>query len=101
MVQEEDIVQEFDIDPTPALTFSVDVTYVMSPHVTDVRYGGWTDSTYLFVLPRGGAAGKFDINFSSLEELNGVTYDVTAQPLYAIKVFQKACLVSQLQMFGS
>ena len=76
MVQQEDIVQEFDIDPTPAPTFSADATYVMSPHVTDVRYGGWTDNTYLFVLPRGGAAGKFDINFSTLEELNGVIYDL-------------------------
>jgi len=41
-----------------------------------VRYGGWTDSTYLFVVPRGGALCKFDINFSPLEELNGVAYDV-------------------------
>jgi len=93
MVQQEDIVQEFDIDPTPAPTFSADATYVMSPHVTDVRYGGWTDNTYLFVLPRGGAAGKFDINFSTLEELNGVILMCTAQRLYEMKVFQKACLV--------
>ena len=28
------------------------------------------------MVPRGGAAGKFDINFSPLEELNGVIYDV-------------------------
>jgi len=76
MVEEEDIVQAFDIDPTPAPTFIGDATYVISPDVTDVRYGGWTDNTYLFVVPRGGAAGKFDINFSPLEELNGVIYDV-------------------------
>jgi len=76
MVQHEEIVQEFDIDPTPAPTFSADATYVISPHVTDVRYGGWIHRTYLFVLPRGGATSKFDINFSTLEELNGVIYDV-------------------------
>jgi len=76
MVQEDDIVQEFDIDPTPAPTFNGDATYVISPNRTDVRYGGWTDNTYLFVVPRGGAAGKFDINFRPLEELNGVLYNV-------------------------
>ncbi|KAJ8433150.1 hypothetical protein Cgig2_007114 [Carnegiea gigantea] len=76
MVEEHHIVKVFDIDPTPAPSYTPLSTYVTSPHVTDVRYGGWTDNAYMFVLPRGHAMAKFDINYTTLEELDGVLYDI-------------------------
>ena len=76
MVEEEDIVEVFDIDPIPAPAYSPQTRYVISANVTNVRYGSWTDHTCLFVLPRGECATQFDINFRTLEELNGVIYDV-------------------------
>ncbi|KAJ8421572.1 hypothetical protein Cgig2_028556 [Carnegiea gigantea] len=78
MVEDEGIVQVFDIDPTPTPTYTPQSTCMISADVTNVRYGGWTDNTYLFVLRQGRAAGKFDINFSPLEELDGVMYDIHA-----------------------
>ena len=76
MVEEEDIVEAFDIDATPGPAYTPRTTYVISPNVSDVRYGGWTDHTCLFVLPKGQCAAQFDINFTTLEELNGVIYDI-------------------------
>jgi len=76
MVKEEDIIEVFDIDPIPASAYSPQTMYVISADVTDVRYGGWTDHTCLFVLPRGECAAQFDINFTTLEELDGVIYDI-------------------------
>jgi len=40
MVEEEDIVEVFDVDPIPTLAYSAQTTYVISDDVTDVRYGG-------------------------------------------------------------
>ncbi|KAJ8420536.1 hypothetical protein Cgig2_002958 [Carnegiea gigantea] len=68
-----EIVQVFDIDPTPAPTYTPQSTYMISADVTNIHYGGWTDNTIL-VCPTDAA--KFDINFTPLEELNGVMYDV-------------------------
>ncbi|KAJ8442479.1 hypothetical protein Cgig2_022362 [Carnegiea gigantea] len=76
MVEDEGIVQVFDIDPTPAPTYIPQSTYMISADVTNVHYGGWTDNTYLFVLHPGRDAAKFDINFTPLEALNGIMYDI-------------------------
>jgi len=76
MVKEEEIVEVFDIDPIPAPAYSPRTTYVILADVTDVRYGGLTDHTCLFVLSRDECAAQFDINFTTLEELDGVIYDI-------------------------
>ena len=54
MVEEEDIVQEFDIDPTPAPTFIGDATYVISPDVTDLCYGGGQTTRTCLWCPKEG-----------------------------------------------
>ncbi|KAJ8430662.1 hypothetical protein Cgig2_033818 [Carnegiea gigantea] len=76
MGEQDDIVKVFDIDPSPAPSYTLLSTYLISPNVTDVRFGGWTDTTYLFVLPQGPTTAKFGINYATLEELDGVIYDV-------------------------
>ncbi|KAJ8431547.1 hypothetical protein Cgig2_029576 [Carnegiea gigantea] len=79
MVERDGIVEAFDIDPTPPPNYTPPTTYFISGNVADVHYGGWTDKTHLFVLHRGVAAAQFDINYTSLEELNGVIYNIHAR----------------------
>ncbi|KAJ8441113.1 hypothetical protein Cgig2_006942 [Carnegiea gigantea] len=79
MVERDGIVEAFDIDPTLAPNYTSSTTYFILDNVTDIRYSGWTDETHLFVLHWGVAAAHFDINYTSLEELNGVIYDIYAR----------------------
>ena len=81
MVERDGIVEAFAIDPTPAPNYTPPTTYFISDNVTNVCYGGWTDEAHLFVLRRGVAAAHFDINYTSLEEVNGVIYDIHARTI--------------------
>ena len=42
-----------------------------------IRYGGWTDGTYLLALPPSREAAKLNIKLTTLNELNGVVYEVS------------------------
>ncbi|KAJ8419729.1 hypothetical protein Cgig2_016201 [Carnegiea gigantea] len=79
MVERDGIVEAFDINPTSAPNYTPPTTYFISDNVTDVRYDGWTDETHLFVLHCGVAAAHFEINYTSLEELNSIIYDIYAR----------------------
>ena len=43
---------------------------------SNVEYGGWTNSTYLHVIPPGDASAKVSIRCTPLDSLDGVTYNV-------------------------
>ena len=66
----------FDIDPTLALSYTPQSTYLILPNVTDVHCSGWMGNTCLFVLPGERAAAKFEINFMTLEELDAIMCDI-------------------------
>ncbi|KAJ8428679.1 hypothetical protein Cgig2_006353 [Carnegiea gigantea] len=74
--EREGLVQAFDIEPTLAPSYVPQLPRIISPHVCNIRYGGWTDNTYLFILPSGRQAAAIDINMSTLEELDGVLYNI-------------------------
>ena len=70
------LLQVFNIDPTPTPMYVPQTPHVIHPHVSDIRYDGWMDNTYLFVLCSGREAVAVDVNMSTLEELDGVLYDI-------------------------
>ncbi|KAJ8428009.1 hypothetical protein Cgig2_032346 [Carnegiea gigantea] len=67
----------YDIDPTPASAFIPQLRAKVTSVVNTVCYGGWTDDTYLFTLPPGREAAKLTIRLTTLNELNGVVYEVS------------------------
>ncbi|KAJ8439435.1 LOW QUALITY PROTEIN: hypothetical protein Cgig2_021549 [Carnegiea gigantea] len=77
MVEGEGIVWVFDIDPTPAPTYTPQSTYMISADVTNVCYVGRTTHTCSSYV-KEGLQVSFDINFTPLEELDGVMYDIHA-----------------------
>lgn len=79
MSEREGLLQVYDIDPTPAPTYVPQPARVLNPNVTDIQYGGWTDNTNLFVLRSGTEAAAVNINMCTLEELDGVVYNIHAR----------------------
>ncbi|KAJ8437857.1 hypothetical protein Cgig2_002991 [Carnegiea gigantea] len=69
--------EAYDIDPTPAPAFIPQVRYQLTSVVNTIRYGGWTDDTYLFAFPPGREAAKLNIMLTILNELNSVVYEVS------------------------
>ncbi|KAJ8432414.1 hypothetical protein Cgig2_013828 [Carnegiea gigantea] len=67
----------YDIDPMPAPTFIPQLLSEVTSVVNTVRYGGWTDDTYLFTLPSGREAAQLNIRLTTLNELNSVMYEVS------------------------
>ena len=47
--------------------------------MTIVQYGGWTDDTYLHVIPREREGAKVDITLRTLQQLDGVVYNMEAR----------------------
>jgi len=39
-----------------------------------IEYGGWIDSTYVHVIPRGHAGANVNVHVRTLEELDGMVY---------------------------
>jgi len=76
VVQPYGVVKAFDIDPIPRPCYTPTATLVTSSSIEVVKYGGWTDNTYLHILPAGDESGKVSISATIVEQLDGVTYNV-------------------------
>ncbi|KAJ8430058.1 hypothetical protein Cgig2_011593 [Carnegiea gigantea] len=73
MAEREGLVQAFDIDPP---TYVPQLPRIISPHVCNIRYGGWMDNMYLFVLRSRHQVAAIDVDMTMLEELDSVLYDI-------------------------
>ncbi|KAJ8436968.1 hypothetical protein Cgig2_012255 [Carnegiea gigantea] len=70
------MLEVYDIDPTPTPAFIPQLRSEVTSVVKTVHYGGCMDDTYLFTLPSGREAAKLNIRLTTLNELNGVVYEV-------------------------
>ena len=48
-------------------------------------YGGWTDSTYVHVIPPGDATAKVSIRCTPIDSLEGVTYNVAMTSITSMR----------------
>jgi len=62
VVERYGLMEAFDIDPIPTPCFSPTSTLVNSRSIEAVEYGGWTNSTYVHVIPPGDASAKVSIH---------------------------------------
>jgi len=85
IVERDGILQAFDIDPTPHPSFSPQPALVTSVTKHAIHYGGWTDDTYIHVVPPGCAGVKVNVMAGVVEELDGVTYDVQFTPITCVR----------------
>jgi len=76
VVESDGLVEAFDIDPTPAPSFNPHPALVTSSPMETVQYGGWTDASYVHVLPPGSAGAKVNVTAMVVEQLDGVAYNV-------------------------
>ncbi|KAJ8421661.1 hypothetical protein Cgig2_014342 [Carnegiea gigantea] len=82
VLEKEDVIKAYDIDPTLAPMYIPLTQLQVTQMVTKIRYGGWTDDTYIFVAPPRRVAMKFEVTLTTLNKLNGVIDDVrSAQTL--------------------
>ncbi|KAJ8435884.1 hypothetical protein Cgig2_010917 [Carnegiea gigantea] len=59
-----------------ALAFNPQLRSQVTSVMKTIHYGGWTDDTYLLALPPGREAAKLNIKLTTLNELNGIIYEV-------------------------
>ena len=82
--------QAYNIKLTPTSCYTPEVQMSISSRVLDIQYGGWTDDTYVFVLPSGQSAAMFEVKLKIMNELNRVMYKLsnimTSLPLGGMSV---------------
>ena len=61
IVERDGQLEAFDIDPTPSPSFTLQPKLLTSTAMQDAQYGGWSDATYVHVLPPGSAVTKVNI----------------------------------------
>jgi len=85
VVERYGLMEAFDIDPIPTLCFSPTPTLVNSRSIEAVEYGGWTDRTYVHVIPPGDASARVSIHCTPLDSLDGVTYNVAMTSMTSMR----------------
>jgi len=71
--------ETYDIEPTPVPLYTSPLRTSIDRDVTTIRYGGWTNNTYLHVLRSDSHVAKIAITFTTLAELGGVVYNIHSQ----------------------
>jgi len=66
VVERTGFLQAFDIDPTPAPSFSPQQIMATPGRLCAVEFGGWTDNTYVHVIPRAHKGAKVNIHVRTL-----------------------------------
>jgi len=61
VVERNGLLEAFDIDPIPTPCFSPTPIVIRSPTSEAVHYGGWTDETYLHVIPPEDDSGTVSV----------------------------------------
>jgi len=56
------LLEAFDIDPIPAPSFSPQLIIMTPRRLYALEYGGWTNNTYVHVIPRGRERVKVNIH---------------------------------------
>lgn len=79
VVEQEGLLQAFDIDPTPTPSYSPPPRVVHGQMRTAIQYDGWTDDTYLHVIPGGREGVRVDITLHTIQQLDGVVYNMEVQ----------------------
>jgi len=75
VVERYGLMEAFDIDPIPTPCFTPTPTVVYCGSIEAFGYGGWTDTTYVHVIPPGDGTPKVSIRCTPMESLEGVTYN--------------------------
>jgi len=71
VVERYGLLEAFDIDLIPTPCYTPTPTLLTSSSIKAVKYSGWTDNTYLHVLPAGDESGKVSITPPSLKNWMG------------------------------
>ena len=79
VVKHNGLLRAFDINPIPHPSLSPPPITLHPHRVVAVEYGGWTDNTYVHVVPSGRAGAKVNMHVRTLQELNGVVYQMQIQ----------------------
>ena len=76
VVERNGLLEAFDIDPIPMPFFGPAPIVIRSPISEALHYGGWTDETYLHVIPPGDDSETVSVRSRTVQQLDGLTYDV-------------------------
>ena len=73
VVERNGLLEAFDIDPIPTPCFAPTPRVIRSPISEALHYGGWTEKTYLHVIPAGDDSGTVSILSRTVQQLDGLT----------------------------
>ena len=79
VVEHNGLLKAFDIDPIPHPSLNPPPITIHPHRVAAVEYGGWIDNTYMHVVPSGRAGAKVNMHVRTLQELDGVIYQMQIQ----------------------
>ena len=72
--EEDGVVEGFDIEPIPRPSFAPRRTFEISQSMLSCNYYGWSDDTYMHILPKGHDGAQINIMSTLMEEGNVIAY---------------------------